>query len=150
LLELACWLHARTGGDVLALAGGVALNCVANSYLYERGPFGAVWVQPAAGDAGTALGAALAVARDLDEPTKPMTTAALGRGFSDDEIERCLRTARVAYERPTDLADTVARDLADDRVVAWFQGRAEYGPRALGQRSLLAHPGRREIGRAHV
>lgn len=143
LLELACWLHARTGGDVLALAGGVALNCVANSYLYERGPFGAVWVQPAAGDAGTALGAALAVARDLDEPTKPMTTAALGRGFSDDEIERCLRTARVAYERPTDLADTVARDLADDRVVAWFQGRAEYGPRALGQRSLLAHPGRR-------
>lgn len=143
LLDLARWLHARTGADALTLAGGVALNCVANSYLYEHGPFGAVWVQPAAGDSGTALGAALAVARRMEEPTKPMTSAALGRGFSDDEIEQCLRTARIAYERPADLADAVARALADDRVVAWFQGRAEYGPRALGQRSLLAHPGRR-------
>ncbi|HEX7097280.1 MAG TPA: carbamoyltransferase C-terminal domain-containing protein [Acidimicrobiales bacterium] len=144
VFQLACWLHRRTAADVLTLAGGVALNCVANSYLYEHGPFGDVWVQPAAGDAGTSLGAALAVARRFDEPTKPMTTAALGRAFTDDQIEAALHAARIPHERPPDLADAVAQALAEDRVVAWFQGRAEFGPRALGQRSLLAHPGRRE------
>jgi carbamoyltransferase len=143
LLALAAELHERTGDRVLALAGGTALNCVANTVLYERGPFERVWVQPAAGDAGTALGAALQIAADKGEPAWSMTGAGLGRGFTDAEIEAALRTARVPFERPSDLAGAVAGVLADDGVVAWFQGRSEYGPRALGHRSLLAHPGRR-------
>lgn len=144
LLELTRWLHERTGGTRLALAGGVALNCVANSRIFAEGPYEQVWVQPAAGDAGTALGSALAVARDGGEPYAPMTGADLGRGWGDAEIEQVLRTARLPFEKPADLADAVAECLADDGIVAWFQGRSEYGPRALGHRSLLAHPGRAE------
>jgi carbamoyltransferase len=143
LLTLAGELHARTGDRVLAMAGGTALNCVANTVLHERGPFEEVWVQPAAGDAGTALGAALQIAADKGEPAWSMTGAGLGRGFTDAEVEAALRTARVPFERPPDLAGAVADVLAGDGVVAWFQGRSEYGPRALGHRSLLAHPGRR-------
>ncbi|MCO5993720.1 carbamoyltransferase family protein [Actinoallomurus rhizosphaericola] len=143
LLDLARWLHERTGDRILTMAGGTALNCVANTVLHREGPFEEVWVQPAAGDAGTALGAALHVAATEGEPLEPMPGADLGRGFTDEEIERALRTARLPYERPADLADTVAEVLAGDGIVAWFQGRAEYGPRALGHRSLLAHPGRK-------
>ena len=142
LLELARWVHERTGERYLTMAGGTALNCVANSVLAEQGPFEDIWVQPAAGDAGTALGAALHVAHEQDRLGRPMTLAALGRGFSDSALEQALRTARVPYERPDDLTDRVGAHLAQNHVVAWFQGRAEYGPRALGQRSLLAHPGR--------
>jgi carbamoyltransferase len=141
LVELATWLYDATGERYLTMAGGTALNCVANSVLLREGPFEDVWVQPAAGDAGTALGAALHAARCHDALGAPMGTAALGRGFADDDLEQALRTARVRYERPDDLASTVADDLAENRVVAWFQGRSEYGPRALGHRSLLAHPG---------
>jgi carbamoyltransferase len=143
MIDLGHWLHERTGQRAIALAGGVALNCVANSALYERGPFDDVWVQPAAGDAGTALGAAAYVAHALGDSIQPMRTAALGREWRDGEIEDCLRTARLRYERPADIADAVAEVLAADGVVAWFQGRSEFGPRALGHRSLLAHPGRR-------
>ncbi len=141
LVELATWLHETTGERQLTLAGGVALNCVANSVIYEEGPFDHVWVQPAAGDAGTALGAAIRVANLLDDDVEPMTSAALGPQWSDAEIEACLQTAAVPYERPDDIAVAVGRLLADDAVVAWFQGRSEFGPRALGHRSLLAHPG---------
>ncbi len=141
LLELAGWLHAQTGETQLALAGGVALNCVANSRLAREGPFEQVWVQPAAGDAGTALGAALHASALHGVEPEPMETAALGRGFGDEELEHALRTARVPFERPASLAEEVARVLAADGVVAWFQGRSEFGPRALGHRSLLAHPG---------
>jgi carbamoyltransferase len=141
LLDLARWLHGRTGDRVLTMAGGVALNCVANSRIAREGPYDRVWVQPASGDAGTALGAALALAADRGDTPEPMTGADLGRGWSDAELEAWLKTAGVPYERPADIADTVARALADDAIVAWFQGRAEYGPRALGHRSLLAHPG---------
>ena len=144
LLALSAWLHEQTGDRSLALAGGVALNCVANSKLAEAGPFDEVWVQPAAGDAGTALGAALHVARELGDEPRPMPGAALGREWTDDELERRLRAAKVAYERPPDIADAAAEALAADGIVAWFQGRSEYGPRALGHRSLLAHPGRAE------
>jgi carbamoyltransferase len=112
LLELVRWLHAQTGDRDLTMAGGVALNCVANSVLAERGPF---------------------------ERVAPMPTAALGRGWTDDELAAWLGTARVAYERPPDLAGAVAEVIAADGVVAWFQGRSEYGPRALGHRSLLAN-----------
>jgi carbamoyltransferase len=139
LLELVRWLHAQTGDRDLTMAGGVALNCVANSVLAAHGPFERIWVQPAAGDAGTALGAALHVAHALGDRVAPMPTAALGRGWTDDELAAWLATARVAYERPPDLAEAVAEVLAADGVVAWFQGRSEYGPRALGHRSLLAN-----------
>lgn len=143
LLALGRWLYDRTGEEVLTLAGGVALNCVANTRLHREGPFREVWVQPAAGDAGTALGAALHVA-SAKEAVEAMPTAALGRGWSDAELRDWLERAAVPYEEPDDIAETVAEELARDGVVAWFQGRSEYGPRALGHRSLLAHPGRAE------
>jgi carbamoyltransferase len=144
LLELARWLHGQTGARDLTMAGGVALNCVANSRLHREGPFDRIWVQPAAGDAGTALGAALSLARSAGQPTEPMPDAYLGRGWTDSELEAWLKTARWPYERPASVARAVAAELAADGIVAWFQGRSEYGPRALGSRSLLAHPGRRE------
>jgi carbamoyltransferase len=140
LLDLARWLHERTGDRDLVMAGGVALNCVANSVLWREGPFERIWVQPAAGDAGTALGAALQVAHELGDRPAPMTTAALGRGWDDASLAARLETAGIAHERPDDVADTVAEALADNKVVAWFQGRSEFGPRALGHRSLLADP----------
>ncbi|MFD3501183.1 carbamoyltransferase [Streptomyces sp. NPDC058678] len=144
LLELVHWLHGAAGGEALTLAGGVALNCVANSKIAARGPYPHVWVQPAAGDAGTALGGALHLAAQDDEPPQPMPGADLGRGWSDEELRARLDEAAVPYERPADVAEAVAEELARDGVVAWFQGRSEYGPRALGHRSLLAHPGRAE------
>ncbi|MFF5966688.1 carbamoyltransferase [Streptomyces collinus] len=141
LLDLVRWLHGRTHDRVLTLAGGVALNCVANSRIAREGPFSRVWVQPAAGDAGTALGGALLLsAVEGDEP-ESMTGADLGREWSDAELGAWLKTAAVPFERPPDIAATVARALADNGIVAWFQGRSEFGPRALGHRSLLAHPG---------
>ncbi|BCL23826.1 carbamoyltransferase [Streptomyces tuirus] len=140
LLELVDWLHREAGGEALAMAGGVALNCVANSKIAAKGPYRDVWVQPAAGDAGTALGGAL----HLAEQPEPLSGADLGRGWSDDELRALLDTAAIPYEKPDDIAETVAEVLAQDGVVAWFQGRSEYGPRALGHRSLLAHPGRAE------
>jgi carbamoyltransferase len=142
LVDLARWLRSRTGSRRLTLAGGVALNCVANTRLLERSGYDEIWVQPAAGDAGTALGGALQVSAGLGDALQPIPGVALGRGWSDEEIERCLRTAQVPFERPDDVAESVAACLADDGVVAWFQGRSELGPRALGHRSLLAHPGR--------
>jgi carbamoyltransferase len=140
LLELARWLHGETGERRLAMAGGVALNCVANSRLWREGPFDEVWVQPAAGDAGTALGAALYVAHELGDAVEPMGSASLGRGFSDAELEAELERAALPYERPLDVAALAAETLARNGVVAWFEGRSEYGPRALGHRSLLADP----------
>jgi carbamoyltransferase len=140
LLDLARWLHARTGARYVTMAGGVALNCVANARIAREGPFEDVWVQPAAGDAGTSLGAALFAAEKYGDRVSPMTTAALGREWSDDEIARRLDVAHVEYERPGDIAAAVAEILAEDGVVGWFQGRSEFGPRALGHRSLLANP----------
>jgi len=140
ILELARWLHARSGDRYLCMAGGVALNCVANARLAAEGPFERIWVQPAAGDAGTSLGAALFVARQKGDRIAPMGTAALGRAFEEAEIEATLRRAHLPYDRPADIAAEVARIIADDGVVGWFQGRSEYGPRALGHRSLLANP----------
>ena len=145
LLDLARWLQARTGNRVLTLAGGVALNCVANTVLHADSGYDEIWVQPAAGDAGTALGGALHHAATLGDRIEPMRGADLGRGWSDEQIEQVLRTARLPYERPVGedgVAEAVARCLADDGIVAWFQGRSEFGPRALAHRSLMAHPGR--------
>jgi carbamoyltransferase len=139
-LSLARWLHAQTNERALVMAGGVALNCVANSKLWDQGPFDSLWVQPAAGDAGTALGAALATAHDLGDEIEPFAGADLGRGFDDATVEQTLRGAAMPYSRPDDLAAEVADVLAGNGIVGWFQGRSEWGPRALGHRSLLANP----------
>lgn len=143
LLELAGWLYEAAGAPpTLAMAGGVALNCVANARLAGQGPYRRVWVQPAAGDAGTALGAALHVARGGGDPVAPMPGADLGRGWSDEQVEAELQRAKLPYTRPASIAAEAAEVLAGHGLVAWFQGRSEFGPRALGHRSLLAHPGR--------
>ena len=145
VLGLAHWLHDRTGARSLAMAGGVALNCVANGRLAAEGPFDDIWVQPAAGDAGTALGSALFVSREAGQRTTPMDTAALGRGWTEDDLARALTIAAVGHHRADDIADATAAVLAADGVVGWFQGRSEYGPRALGHRSLLASPAHPEM-----
>lgn len=140
LLDLVGWLRDRADGDALCLAGGVALNCVANTRIFAESGFDRVWVQPAAGDSGTALGAALSLAAGFGEPIAPMPTARLGRGWSDEQIRATLEEAGVDYERPADVAAVVGDALADNGLIGWFQGRAEFGPRALGGRSLLADP----------
>lgn len=143
VLELARWLHEASSSDDLCMAGGVALNCVMNARLRDRGPFRRIWVQPAAGDAGTALGAALWVdARERADKDRrwAMDHAFLGPAFADDEIETFLRWSKLPYRRMADVAGEVADILARDRVIGWFQGRMEFGPRALGARSILASP----------
>ncbi|MFC4903733.1 carbamoyltransferase [Kocuria oceani] len=140
LVDLATWLHGQTGDRVLTMAGGTALNCVANSRIWRETPFEEVWVQPASGDSGTALGAALHLAQEAGDLGEPQPTAALGRSWSDEELAQWLRTAQVPFTTPEDLAGEVADVLADNGVVAWFDGRSEFGPRALGRRSLIANP----------
>ena len=143
VLDLACWLHRATGSTNLCMAGGVVLNCVMNARLRDRGPFKRIWVQPAAGDAGTALGAALwidARERGGDERRFRMDHAFLGPAFGDEEIEQFLRWSRLPYRRLADVADETAAILAQDKIVGWFHGRMEFGPRALGARSILASP----------
>lgn len=142
LVGLAEWLYDQTQVRNLALAGGVALNCVANTRIFKDTPFDHVWVQPAAGDAGTALGGALFAAQQLGESIAWFPGPDLGREWSDSELEAILSKAKVPYDRPADIAEAVAEELANDGIVAWFQGRSEFGPRALGHRSLMAHPGR--------
>ena len=140
LVDLATWLHGQTGDTVLTMAGGTALNCVANSRIWRETPFEEVWVQPASGDSGTALGAALHLAQEAGELGAPQPTAALGRSWSGEELAQWLSTAQVPFTTPEDLAGEVADILADNGVIAWFDGRSEFGPRALGRRSLLANP----------
>ncbi|MDA2893589.1 carbamoyltransferase [Mycolicibacterium sp. BiH015] len=140
LLDLVAWLRDRVDADTLCLAGGVALNCVANTRIYAESGFDRVWIQPAAGDAGTALGAALAIAAEAGDRIAPMPSAQLGRGWTDEEIADVLDRAAVRYERPADLAGAVGDALAANQLIGWFQGRSEFGPRALGGRSLLADP----------
>jgi carbamoyltransferase len=143
VLMLSRWLKQATGERQLAMAGGVALNCVMNARLRDAGIFDQVWVQPAAGDAGTALGAALYVdarERPAEKRSWSMKHAYLGPGFADDEIESFLKWAKLPYRKLDDVAQETAKLLEDDQVIGWFQGRMEYGPRALGARSILASP----------
>jgi carbamoyltransferase len=163
VLQLATWLREKSGERRLAMAGGVALNCVMNARLRDSGIFDEVWVQPAAGDAGTALGAALwtdAVERRKQESAGKdvaaleraahstslaarawqMVDAYLGPGFDDDEIEQLLHWAKLPYRKLDDPVQTAAQLLAQDKVIGWFQERMEFGPRALGARSILASP----------
>ena len=144
VLALARWLRQASGERALAMAGGVALNCLMNSRLRDAGVFDAVWVQPAAGDAGTALGAALwvdAQQRRGDADARwSMRHAYWGPGFDDATIEQHLQWAKLPYRRSDDVAADTARLLARNAMVGWFQGRMEFGPRALGARSILASP----------
>lgn len=149
VMDLAIWLREASGERQLAMAGGVALNCVMNARLRDSGIFDSVWVQPAAGDAGTALGAALWVdARERSGATETtfaprrwqMDHAYLGPSFDDAQIEALLKWAKLPYRRCDDLAAETAQLLADNRIVGWFQGHMEFGPRALGARSILASP----------
>lgn len=142
-------LHHKTKVPNLVLAGGVALNCVANGSLLREGPFDSIWIQPAAGDAGGALGAALFVWHQLLErprqvnPLDAQQGSFLGPKFSSDEVQRFLtRVGAVGqqFTNEAELCERVAQLLAEEKVVGWFQGRMEFGPRALGARSILGDP----------
>ncbi len=146
LLERAHWLHEKTGAKHLVCAGGVMLNCVANTRLLEETPFESVWVQPAAGDTGIALGCALYGDITLSENPRRyvMGTDGFGRQYSGDDIDEALAVMPIAaflrVREVSDVAAETAKLLADSQVIGWFQGGAELGPRALGQRSLLCDP----------
>jgi carbamoyltransferase len=139
-------LHAQTGMKNLCLSGGVALNCVGNGRIQREGPFERVWIQPASGDAGGALGAALLVWHQiLEQPRTPVQPDAqrgsfLGPAYSEDAIRTSLEALGARYRHVADedqLCAEVADCLARQQVVGWFQGRMEFGPRALGGRSIL-------------
>lgn len=142
LLHLARHARRLVDADALCLAGGVALNAVANGRLAREGPFRHLWVQPAAGDAGGALGAALwAWHVVMGKPRGPAIDRwDLGRGFSRDDVRATLDDLGARHTEPADPIDAAATDLAEGRVIGWFEGRDEWGPRALGQRSILADP----------
>src|SRR5262245_5587912 len=147
MLRLTRSIAAETGAENLCLAGGVALNCVGNGKVLRDGKFKRIWIQPAAGDAGGALGAALAAyhmhkgrPRHLDNQLDGMNGSYLGPGFTDDECARRLEEVGACFVRlaPPQTIERAANDLADGKALGWFQGRMEFGPRALGNRSILA------------
>ena len=149
MLALVAHAHELTGANNLCLAGGVALNCVSNGRVLREGPFENVWIQPAAGDAGGALGAALFTWYQLLEkerkPSLPdmQVGTYLGPEFTDAEIEEYLKSENAVYETAAnddELARKVAEHIANEQVIGWFQGRMEFGPRALGGRSILGDP----------
>ncbi len=146
VLRMARHVHATTGMRHLCLAGGVALNCVANGRLSREGPFERLWIQPAAGDAGGALGVAMLIWHQLlQQPRRPRPEDAqhgslLGPRFDDDTIRAALEARGAKYHHFADEAELcrrVAQLLADEKVIGWSQGRMEFGPRALGSRSIL-------------
>jgi carbamoyltransferase len=146
MLRLARTLQRETEAENLCLAGGVALNCVGNGRILREGPFKEIWIQPAAGDAGGALGAALAAwhrfegkPRSVNGRGDSMQGSLLGPSFSNEEIEHYLKSKDAPYEYLADdvLFCRVAEELATGKVVGWFQGRMEFGPRALGARSII-------------
>ncbi|MCL5268740.1 MAG: hypothetical protein M1469_11665, partial [Bacteroidetes bacterium] len=146
VLKIGRYVHKQTGMKNLAMAGGVALNCVANGRLLREGPFKNVWIQPAAGDAGGAVGAALIAwyryynqARNADGKSDSQHGSYLGPEFSQGEIREFLNRDGIVYHEilPEEVAKTAADLIADQKVIGWFQGRMEFGPRALGSRSIL-------------
>ncbi len=149
MLRQSRFLHKETGLDNLCLAGGVALNCVGNGRILREGPFKNIWIQPAAGDAGGALGAALCVwygyldnPRLTDNQRDFQKSSLLGPEFSNEEVLDQLSSCGAVFKQvpEADLFRTVADLLAQEKVVGWFQGRMEFGPRALGGRSILGDP----------
>jgi carbamoyltransferase len=140
VLELVKPFAGRSGSRNLCLAGGVAMNCVMNQKLAESGLFDAVYVPPVAGDAGLALGAALLYAAARGETNGRLASAALGPSYSDDEIRHALDEVGARYRDVSDPAQVAAEAIAQGKVVGWYQGRMEYGARALGHRSIVADP----------
>jgi carbamoyltransferase len=149
VLKLAKGIAKETGESNLCLAGGVALNCVANGILLRENIFKNIWIQPAAGDAGGALGAALSAwhlylngEREASGPKDAMKGSYLGPEFSDEEVEAELRACGARYHKLSDdeMIERVAAALANEKAVGWMQGRMEFGPRALGGRSIIADP----------
>ncbi len=154
VLKLAAGIHRELQTDYLCLAGGVALNCVANGRLLREGPFKDIWIQPAAGDAGGALGAALSTWHEyLENPRRAdgehdnMRGAYLGRKFSNGEIREYLNSVNAIYSELPDaeLMPELAGILARENVVGWFNGAMEFGPRALGGRSIIGDPRSRDM-----
>jgi carbamoyltransferase len=156
VLRMAAHVHRETQQSNLCLAGGVALNCVANGRVLREGPFENLWIQPGAGDSGGAIGAALtawhmyAGQTRSRETADSMNGAYLGPEYSEDEIRAFLEEKEVTFEiaaSDEQLVETVSSLIADQLVVGWFQGRMEFGPRALGNRSILADPRGRDVQR---
>ncbi len=142
-LEICNWLYNQTKQENLCMAGGVALNCVMNARIKDKGKFKNIWIQPAAGDAGTALGAAIWIdsqQRNSKQKDFVMDHAYWGPEYSDDDIEHFLKWTKTPYKKLENIAEETAAILADDKIIGWFQGRMELGPRALGSRSILASP----------
>jgi carbamoyltransferase len=146
MLRMTRHVHQETGMKNLVLAGGVALNCVGNGRLLREGPFDDIWIQPAAGDAGGALGAALYVwyrylnnERETLEDSDMQMGSYLGPDFSNEEIESYLKSESISYTKMLDetLIERAAELIAAEKVIGWFQGRMEFGPRALGNRSII-------------
>jgi len=149
MIHLGRELRRRTGARCLCLAGGVTLNCVANSRLVEDAGFDDAYIQPAAGDNGTSLGAALYVHHQVDGGPRGhvMRSDALGPEYGEDEIARELGETGVRFEKVGEIASACAARIARGEIVGWFQGRMEFGPRALGQRSILADPRGKDVKR---
>jgi len=144
-LHLLKELHRRVPAEKLAMAGGCALNSVANGKIFGETPFRQTWIQPAAGDEGLAIGAALYVYHSILQRTREhaLENAYLGPEYSAASIKSELERSRLKYRKldRQPLLETVATRIAAGEIVGWFQGRMEWGPRALGNRSILAHPG---------
>jgi carbamoyltransferase len=140
-------LFERTGSPNLCLAGGVAYNSVVNGAICRNTPFRQIFVPPAAGDSGTALGVAFYIANALlgSPRSYVMTDAYLGPEYSDEELLQALHSFGASYERCENIAERAAAMLAEGKIVGWFQGRMEFGPRALGNRSILADPRQPEM-----
>jgi carbamoyltransferase len=147
MLRISRFAHKQTGMKNLVLAGGVALNCVGNGRILREGPFDNIWIQPAAGDAGGALGAALFVhyqllnhTRTVNEITDLQSGSLLGPAYPEQEIREFLDSSNAHYhffEQEDQLLDQLANDIEKGKVIGWFQGRMEFGPRALGSRSII-------------
>ena len=153
MLRMVRHLHRETGLENLCLAGGVALNCVANGRILREGPFGRIWIQPAAGDAGGAVGVALTIHHKVlgrervPEAGDSMKGALLGPQYTDEEIQTYLDSVGAVYQRYVchEMIRRTAEMLTEEKVVGWFQGRMEFGPRALGSRSILGDPRSRQM-----
>jgi len=147
MLCLCKYLHKETGSKCLAIAGGVGLNCVTNNYLAEGSPFEEIYIQPAANDAGTAIGACYYIWNHVLENKERFLQESvyLGPEYSENKIHSILSLQKADFKKHENIEKTVAELLANGEVVAWFQGKMEFGPRALGNRSILADPRRVDI-----
>ncbi len=154
MLKMAGHIHKTTGQKNLCLAGGVALNCVGNGRILREGPFDHIWIQPASGDAGGAMGAALLVwhkylgnKRITDNIKDSLAGSLLGPGYNDEEIGNFLKKQNISFRKLDciELPGIIAQLIAEGNVIGWFQGKMEFGPRALGSRSILGDARNKEM-----